>query len=74
MGVYHPFGMVMGRQYQTDQYRYGFNGQESDGEVKGDGNSYDFGARMLDVRIGKFLSIDALFQKYPSAFPYTFGK
>lgn len=74
MGVYHPFGMVMpGRQYQTDQYRYGFNGQESDGEVKGDGNSYDFGARMLDVRIGKFLSIDALFQKYPSVSPYTFG-
>ncbi len=26
--------------------RYGFNGKENDNEVKGDGNSVDFGARI----------------------------
>jgi RHS repeat-associated protein len=41
-------------------YRYGFNGMEKDDEVKGAGNSYDFGARMHDTRLGRFLSIDPL--------------
>jgi RHS repeat-associated protein len=40
-------------------YRFGFNGKEKDNELKGDGNSLDFGARMFDSRLGKFLSIDA---------------
>ncbi|MFT7156147.1 MAG: RHS repeat-associated protein, partial [Parvicella sp.] len=40
-------------------YRYGFNGMEKDDEVKGKGNSYNYGARMLDSRLGRWLSIDA---------------
>jgi RHS repeat-associated protein len=50
---------------------YSFNGMEKDNEVKGEGNSYDFGARMLDSRIGRWLSNDALEAKYPNINPYN---
>lgn len=44
---YYPFGMVMpGRTYSTDNYRYGFNGEEKDNEVSGSGNQYDYGFRI----------------------------
>lgn len=53
-------------------YRYGFNGKENDNEVKGDGNSVDFGARMYDSRLGRWFAIDPLASKYPSMSPYNF--
>lgn len=53
-------------------YRYGFQGQERDDEVKGSGNSYDFGARMLDSRLGRWLKMDPLAGKYASMSPYNF--
>ncbi len=44
---YYSFGMQMpGRQFSGEEYRYGFNGMEKDDELAGEGNSYDFGARM----------------------------
>ena len=53
-------------------YRYAFNGMEKDDEVKGQGNSYDFGARIYDPRVGRWLSRDPLEAKYPSLNPYNF--
>jgi RHS repeat-associated protein len=53
-------------------YRYGFNGMEKDDEVKGSGNSYDFGARMYDSRLGRWLAIDPMSSKYPHLSPYSF--
>lgn len=53
-------------------YRYGFNGKENDNEVKGAGNSLDFGARIYDSRLGRWLSTDPLVAKYPFASPYNF--
>ncbi len=51
--TYYPFGMVMpNRNGSSDSYRYGFNGMEKDDEIKGNGNSYDFGARIYDPRVG----------------------
>lgn len=44
---------------------------ERDDELKGEGNSYDFGARINDVRIGKWLSVDALARNFPSKSPYN---
>lgn len=43
---------------------------EKDDELKGEGNSYDFGARMLDPRVGRWFKMDPLFQKYPYDSPY----
>ncbi len=53
-------------------YRFSFNGKEKDNEVKGDGNSLDFGGRIYDPRIGRWLSLDPLAQNYPYATPYNF--
>lgn len=70
---YYVFGASMpGRNFTNERYRYGFNGMEKDDEVKGEGNSYDFGARIYDPRIGRWLSVDALDDKYPSLSPYNF--
>ncbi len=61
-----------GRTYTTQAggYRYGFNGKENDNEVKGEGNSLDFGERIYDSRLGRWLSIDPLQAKYPNLSPY----
>lgn len=52
--------------------RYLFQGQEMDDEVKGEGNSYDFGNRIYNPILGKFLSLDAFVSKYPSLSAYAF--
>jgi RHS repeat-associated protein len=54
-------------------YRYGFNGKENDNEVKGIGNQQDYGMRIYDPRIGKFLSADHLTKSYPWYTPYQFA-
>ena len=53
-------------------YRFAFNGKEKDNETYGEGNNYDFGARMLDVRLGRWFSTDAKEKKYPGVSTYTF--
>lgn len=69
---YHPFGMLMpGRDASASQYRYGFNSMEKDDEIKGEGNSYDFGARIYDPRIGRWLSMDAIAKSFIT--PYNFA-
>jgi RHS repeat-associated protein len=64
--------LVPNRHSSTDAYRYGFIGMEKDDELKGEGNSYDFGARMLDVRIGRWFAKDPLQGSYPHLSPYNF--
>ncbi len=71
---YYPFGMLMPfRNYNAGGYRYGFNGKENDNEVKGVGNQIDFGERVYDPRVSKFLSIDPDFKKAPEYSPYLFA-
>ncbi|MBY0535574.1 MAG: hypothetical protein K2P88_06970 [Chitinophagaceae bacterium] len=55
------------------QFRYGFNGKENDNDVKGTGNQQDYGMRIYDPRIGKFLSVDPLTKTYPWYTPYQFA-
>jgi RHS repeat-associated protein len=54
-------------------YRYGFNGKENDNEVKGTGNQQDYGFRIQDPRLGRFLSVDPLTKGYPMLTPYQFA-
>ena len=43
------------RHGSTSDYRYGFQGQEKDDELKGEGNSLNYKYRMHDLRVGGFL-------------------
>ena len=45
---------------------------EKDDELKGIGNSYDFGARMLDPRVGRWFAPDLLESGYPSYSTYNY--
>ena len=64
---------MKGRSYSAgDVYRLGFNGKEKDDEIKGEGNSYDYGARLYDPRIGKWWAVDPLAAKYPNLSTYNF--
>ena len=53
-------------------YRFGFNGKEKNDELKGEGNSYDFGARIYDSRIARFLSIDTKWKAFTALSPYIY--
>jgi|GEM_PF-4179908 len=71
---FYPFGMVMpGRSYDTPAYRYGFNGKEMDDEWNGEGNMIDYGFRVHDPRLGRFLSFDPLASDYPWYTPYQYA-
>ncbi|WP_159280696.1 RHS repeat domain-containing protein [Tenacibaculum maritimum] len=71
---YYPFGMLVpNRHGQADSYRYGFQGQEKDDEVKGEGNSINYRFRMHDPRVGRFFAVDPLTAKYPHYTPYSFS-
>ncbi|MCU0442738.1 MAG: hypothetical protein MUE96_10095 [Bacteroidia bacterium] len=54
-------------------YRFGFNGKENDDETYGTGNEYDYGFRIYNPRLGKFLSTDPLEKEYPFYTPYQFA-
>jgi RHS repeat-associated protein len=83
---YYAFGMLQpGRQFTASgasAYRYGFNGKENDNEVKKDatashaniiGAQQDYGMRIYDPRLGRFLSTDPLSSSYPWYTPYQFA-
>jgi RHS repeat-associated protein len=70
----YPFGSVnQNRSFACSAYRYGFNGKENDDEVKGGGNQQDYGLRIYDTRLARFLSVDPLTKKYPELMPYQFA-
>ena len=52
--------------------RFGFGGKERDGEWQG-GAAYDYGFRIYDARLGKFLSVDPLTTSYSMLTPYQFA-
>jgi RHS repeat-associated protein len=53
---------------------YGFNGKEKDPEgMGGGGSTYDYGFRIYNPQIAKFLSVDPLSASYPWYTPYQFA-
>lgn len=71
---YFPGGMLLpGRNGGTD-YRYGFQSQECDSEIKGEGNSLNYTFRMYDPRVGRFFAIDPLTADFAYNSPYAFSE
>ncbi len=69
---YYPFGMALGNKFGT--YRYGFHGKELDNEGLGGGlSTYDYGFRIYNTGIARFLSVDPLVSTYPMLTPYQFA-
>jgi len=70
---YPAFGSaITDMQYANDtnrSYRYGFNAKESDKES----GLQDYGFRIYNPSIGKFLSVDPLSKSYPWYSPYQFA-
>jgi RHS repeat-associated protein len=69
---YYAFGQEMpGRTWTFSDYRYAMMGKEKLDEWQGTGNAYDFGARINDPRIGRWLARDPKYHQYPSFSPYV---
>ncbi len=66
---YYPFGLPMKGRTVKGSYRYGFNGKENDDET----GLQDYGLRMYDGRLGRFISVDPLARDYPYLTPYQFA-
>jgi RHS repeat-associated protein len=58
----------------ASKYRYGFQGQEMDNELKGEGNSLNYEFRMHDPRVGRFFAVDPLSHKFSWNSPYAFSE
>jgi RHS repeat-associated protein len=72
---YYPFGMPQpNRNFDSQEYRYGFQGQEKDSEIKGEGLSVNYKYRMHDPRVGRFFAEDPLTYDYPWNSPYAFSE
>jgi len=66
--------LVPHRTFSSPEYRYGFQGQEMDDEIKGNGNSLNYKYRMHDPRVGRFFAVDPLFREYPHNSTYAFSE
>lgn len=53
----------------TRVYRFTFNGMEDEKETQ----TQDYGMRIYDGRLGRFLSVDPLAKSYPTLTPYKFA-
>ncbi len=63
-----------GRTHNTPDYRYGFNGKEKDeGGEFGNLTHYDYGFRIYNPGIARFLSVDPLTREYAYYTPYQFA-
>ena len=71
----YPFGSFMpGRVSSSESYRYRFNEKEKDPEgMGGSGSTYDYGFRIYNPNIARFLSVDPLAKSYTWYTPYQFA-
>src|SRR5690606_15645850 len=56
-------------------YRFGFNSMPKDNEIYDpEGSAYDFGARIYDSRLGRWMATDALANINPGSSPFRYAK
>jgi RHS repeat-associated protein len=70
--VYSAFGVILeGRKSvpASGEYRYDFNGKETDTEV----DWQDYGFRIYNPKLGKFISMDPISTEYPELTAYQFA-
>ena len=66
-----PFGMTMpGRSYNAHTSRHGFTGHEKESDLAE--GIYTTEYRLYDARVGRWLSVDPLFEKYVGMSPYNY--
>ena len=65
---YYPFGGVIASAGNVQPYKY--NGKELD--TKKGLNWYDYGARHYDAVLGRFITVDALYDKHFKVSPYVY--
>lgn len=66
---YSAFGVQLEGRH-GGSYRYAFNGKEKDSET----DLHDYGMRVYNSRLGKFLSVDPLEPDYPWNSPFAFAE
>ncbi len=76
---YYPFGMLQpGRSAPANPslaggYRFGYNGKEKDNNGEFGLTNYDYGFRIYNQGLGRFLSVDPLTKDFPYLTPYQFA-
>lgn len=66
---YYPGGMPLpGRQYSSDKYRFGFNGQENGNEVYGNGNLNTAQFWEYDTRLIRRWNVDPKGNEWESSY------
>ena len=68
---YYPFGMTEpGRSWNPGDYRFGYTGHEKESDLAE--GVYITEYRLLDTRLGRWMSVDPLFVKYPDMSSYNY--
>ena len=71
MTDYYPFGMEEpGRSYNSNTSRFGYTGHEKENDLAE--GVYTTQYRLLDTRLGRWMSVDPLFAKYPDMSAYNY--
>jgi RHS repeat-associated protein len=79
---YYPFGQLQPGRYGpanptgsgvASAYRFGFNGKEKDNNGELGLTSYDYGFRIYNPGLGRFLSVDPLAKAFPTLSAYQFA-
>ncbi len=67
----YPYNTINGKDFFVENFglRFHFNGKEIDNETK----TQDYGMRIYDPRLGRFLSTDPLTKNYAFLTPYQFA-
>ena len=68
---YYPFGMTEpGRSWNAGDYRFGYTGHEKENDLAE--GVYTTEYRLLDTRLGRWMSVDPLFAKYVDVSSYNY--